>query len=451
MLAISNPANFISLPENLDNLENPTKSIKQTTKRTHSLKRTINNHISAVLSPKHAEETDSGLWSANEDSLDHQIKSENLLKEPKKSLKNKLSSSVKKIRASTENINNNYSRKTINKDADQRFDMPSLIELNESSRSELDAPSCSIIIQECENVNMEPKKLSDNVASNSNLSQNEFKTNIFEFLINNQKNLNTKSAITNLVNASVNSNSDGNLCFGSSNHTFLQTLLIDLIQPPLAVSSQFDLSSTASTDHIDIDLSMVYQNQGDNLLNNTQISSSKQMDINQTFNNSLNSNYLNANKKQINDQIMRTCMGYLDYINKKHTRERRIQTIRNKISGFILLTTVFLLIFGLAMLVLFSLTNVLAKTDMGKLSRSPITSEKEPEKKTKINSEFLQHEIDYFLINILARSNTTKFNKERYKKLKNILLECLLKLMMYDSLENNSSFLYFNYAIGDFT
>lgn len=54
-------------------------------------------------------------------------------------------------------------------------------------------------------------------------------------------------------------------------------------------------------------------------------------------------------------------MGYLDYINKKHNRERRIQIIRNKVSGFVLLTIVFLLIFGLTLVMTFFLGRAFTK------------------------------------------------------------------------------------------
>jgi hypothetical protein len=54
-------------------------------------------------------------------------------------------------------------------------------------------------------------------------------------------------------------------------------------------------------------------------------------------------------------------MGYLDYINKKHIRERRVQAIRNKISGFVMLTVVFLLILTLALIMAFCLTKALTK------------------------------------------------------------------------------------------
>lgn len=54
-------------------------------------------------------------------------------------------------------------------------------------------------------------------------------------------------------------------------------------------------------------------------------------------------------------------MGYLDYINKKHSRERRIQIIRNKVSGFVLLTIVFMLIFGLTLVMTFFLARAFTK------------------------------------------------------------------------------------------
>lgn len=54
-------------------------------------------------------------------------------------------------------------------------------------------------------------------------------------------------------------------------------------------------------------------------------------------------------------------MGYLDYINKKHSRERRMQIMRNKVSGFVLLTIVFLLIFGLSLVMTFFLARAFTK------------------------------------------------------------------------------------------
>jgi type II secretory pathway component PulL len=57
---------------------------------------------------------------------------------------------------------------------------------------------------------------------------------------------------------------------------------------------------------------------------------------------------------------MRTCMSYLDYINKKHNKERKTQERRNKISGFVLLTLVFLMIFGLGLIMFYCLTDALA-------------------------------------------------------------------------------------------
>lgn len=71
---------------------------------------------------------------------------------------------------------------------------------------------------------------------------------------------------------------------------------------------------------------------------------------------------MNTNTKQINDQIMRTCMGYLDYVNKKHNKERHIQKVRNKISGFVLLTLVFLMIFSLGLVMSVFLTKAIVTT-----------------------------------------------------------------------------------------
>jgi hypothetical protein len=173
--------------------------------------------------------------------------------------------------------------------------------------------------------------------------------------------------------------------------------------------SQFDLSMTPSVDQCPTDInSLIYQSQ----LNSNNANSSSNNMNSSNVNNTLNGNPLSENlnsinllqvggvagqnaklcydfnsnnfnnssfnahtnhmnsKKQINDHIMRTCMGYLDFINKKHNRERRLQTIRNKISGFVLLTMVFMMVFGLALIMTFSLTRELTKIINNKTQNS---------------------------------------------------------------------------------
>ena len=305
-----------------------------------------------------------------------------------------------------------------------KFEMPSLIEINEiNHHSKIlttppasssnhgtpihDSRNLSIIINECDdnldNGNTNARNLNENTASNSNLSavynnQPELtKQNILaslEYLINNSKgNLNTKIAIANIAAAAAVTDSDD-----MNNDNVLQTLLMDLMVPPLAVSSQLDLSSTASTDAND--LSLIYQiNNNESLVN---LQNNKQFELNTSNLNTivnLNSNSatiingsntntnFNAcyqtpmpsfNKKQINEQIMRTCMGYLDFINQKHTRERRLQTIKNKISGFVMLTIVFLVIFGLAMIMTFFITNALTNIIKKRVSSIAGSAEDSP-------------------------------------------------------------------------
>jgi Fe2+ transport system protein B len=108
--------------------------------------------------------------------------------------------------------------------------------------------------------------------------------------------------------------------------------LFDIVMPPLVVSTNFDLNNTEDVAELSL---MMHQH-----LN--EASSSTQRDFN------------SLNRKQpdieANEHIMRTCLGYLDYINKKHTRERQIKVIRNKISGVVLLTLVFCMVFGLSII-----------------------------------------------------------------------------------------------------
>lgn len=123
--------------------------------------------------------------------------------------------------------------------------------------------------------------------------------------------------------------------------------------------------------------------------------------------NSSNFNLNNTNNKQTNDQIMRTCMGYLDYINKKHNKERRIQLIRNKISGFVLLTLVFLMVFGLAMIMFFCLTNALAKILKNQKAEKPIEETKLIEIRDTKKASVLNNSISNYARDRLKYDETT--------------------------------------------
>ena len=105
--------------------------------------------------------------------------------------------------------------------------------------------------------------------------------------------------------------------------------LIDIVIPPLIVSSNFDLTSSDNV----AELSLIMHQH----LN--EASSGVKLDFN-----SLTSKQPDS---EANNEIMRTCLGYLDHINKKHTKERQRQAIRNKISGVVLLALVFFVVFGL--------------------------------------------------------------------------------------------------------
>jgi hypothetical protein len=242
---------------------------------------------------------------------------------------------------------------------------------------------CSIIINECElapteddpsivklmneNNNLSASTYSLNQSSESNnppvspLQMNMLAS--LEYLINQSKssqlNFNTKLAIANIAAAMspAETNLDtANLINTNANESdmILQSLLADLMIPPtapVAANSQFDLNSTASNEALGptTDLPALLYQQPQYLVNNNMAGFSLAAGI---------------NNQQINDQIMRTCMGYLDYINKKHTKERHIQKVRNKISGFVLLTLVFLMIVALCLVMFFFLTKTIIFTQV---------------------------------------------------------------------------------------
>jgi hypothetical protein len=244
--------------------------------------------------------------------------------------------------------------------------------LEQPSQKQPVVGQCNIIINDCDNaaaVEDDPsmlKLMSENELSASTYSLNNagassdnnnpvspMQVNILaslEYLINQSKssqlNFNTKLAIANIAAAmSPDGNVDSNVInMNPNSDMILQSLLVDLMIPPLApaAASQFDLNSTASNE-AGAELAILYQ-QPQYLVNNA------------TGGFSLGNG---INNKQINDQIMRTCMGYLDYINKKHNKERHIQKVRNKVSGFVLLTLVFLMIIALCLIMVFFLTKTI--------------------------------------------------------------------------------------------
>ncbi|RNA28928.1 hypothetical protein BpHYR1_004675 [Brachionus plicatilis] len=279
----------------------------------------------------------------------------------------------------------------------KKTEMPSLIEFSESSKNDINAP-CTIQIEDCD----QPR---ERVKSSSNLS--EYKGNLLEYLVRNQKNFNTNSTIANIASAAA---ADSDQDPSSKGQNFLETLM-DLMQPPLTITSQFDLSSTASNDPVDVDFRPCQKIQAG--LN--------QMDQGGGTN----------QKKQVNDQIMMNCLDYLDYINKKHNHDRHIQIIRNKISGFILLTGVFLIVFSLAILVFYSMTHVIAKSS-DLVHRNPGFINLSVKKNTP-NADILKIEIDFFLRNILMRINATKVNQDSLFRLRNYLLEDLQSIFGHET------------------
>ena len=280
---------------------------------------------------------------------------------------------------------------------------------NEESTSQLQTP------QQQQNITADFASSISNLAESANKPANLLTS--LEYFINSKTNLmNTKQAIANIAavaaihdsNENINIqqnhtaskeitiNNNANTAQTSSNNNslneyFLHSLFMDISshnnQIGISTQSQLDLSSTASVEPND--MSFLYQSQlnnnqnfnivndninsinllqisshagsGNNMANaSNKISCEFNSNFNNSFNNNTMSNSLNT-KKQINDHIMRTCMGYLDFINKKHNRERRLQTIRNKISGFVLLMLVFLMVLSLAMVMTYSLTRELTK------------------------------------------------------------------------------------------
>ena len=145
---------------------------------------------------------------------------------------------------------------------------------------------------------------------------------------------------TDEISESTNYNNNNNMIVssvgGGSSEMILQSLLLDLMMPmttPAAASSQFDLNSTASNENnqnaaANIDsITLIYQQQQQNVANfaaefNTTVANPATLTQQVLLTSGGISN------KQINDQIMRTCMGYLDYINKKHNKERHIQKVK---------------------------------------------------------------------------------------------------------------------------
>jgi hypothetical protein len=106
--------------------------------------------------------------------------------------------------------------------------------------------------------------------------------------------------------------------------------LIDIVMPPLLISSTFDMSKNNDV----AELSIIMQQHLNTAVSNSNVNFS-----------GLGMKRSSANEN--NENIMRNCLDYLEYLNEKHTRERQLRSIRNKVSGVVLLTIVFIIIFGL--------------------------------------------------------------------------------------------------------
>ena len=209
--------------------------------------------------------------------------------------------------------------------------------------------------------------------SQLNVEPNTNKTNLLtslEYLMNNSKSnvFNTTVAIANIAAAaSAAASVDSNLVTNDT-ETALQNFFMDLVIPNVDPNSVNDTS----------DLTLIYQQhfiENSSLLapNNTgsgglgggggcNSDGAGLTNIQELHSSNFNLSNPNATDQManINSQIMRTCMSYLDYINKKHNKERKTQERRNKISGFVLLTLVFLMIFGLGLIMFYCLTDALA-------------------------------------------------------------------------------------------
>lgn len=55
-----------------------------------------------------------------------------------------------------------------------------------------------------------------------------------------------------------------------------------------------------------------------------------------------------TNTNQTNELILQKCLIHLDNLKEKHLKDRKIKIIQHKISGFVLLTIVFIVVFFLA-------------------------------------------------------------------------------------------------------
>jgi hypothetical protein len=271
----------------------------------------------------------------------------------------------------------------------REFDMPSLTEINETTAVTFNTGEFQSDREPVRDVEQESELISHlSIAANQlNVEPNTNKTNLLtslEYLMNNSKSnvFNTTVAIANIAAAaSAAASVDSNLV-ANDTETALQNFFMDLVIPNVDPSSVNDTS----------DLTLIYQQhfiENSNLLAPTNQSSAGLSgvcnsdgagltNIQELHSSNFNLNNSNANDQManINSQIMRTCMSYLDYINKKHNKERKTQERRNKISGFVLLTLVFLMIFGLGLIMFYCLTDALAHI----LKKSYVKPSHEPNK-----------------------------------------------------------------------
>ena len=269
----------------------------------------------------------------------------------------------------------------------KKYNNSDLTEMNSpastNNHAKQDSKTCNIVItneNECdiyEEKNAQKISLENSfisaAASTSVIDQQQNNTCFIpslEYLINNSKSdlFSTQLAIANI--AAVAADSEDAYKNSVNNENVLQTFLM-VVAPNTAESkqklSQLDLTSVASDFSVNINekfASMALQNQKSNEIPTN-------LNLNSYY---ATSGVMSLNNKLINEQIMRTCMGYLDFIKTKHAKERRLQVIRNKISGFILLTILFLFLLGLGMIMAISITRTLSRVIGQPNETNPIVS-----------------------------------------------------------------------------
>jgi hypothetical protein len=204
-----------------------------------------------------------------------------------------------------------------------------------------------------------------------------------EYLINNSKSdlFSTQLAIANIAAVAADSEDMNNKNSANVNENVLQTFLM-VVAPSTSESkhklSQLDLTSVASDYSVNFNEKMASYTLQNLMSNETPAN------LNSTPYYAASGVLGNLNNKLINEQIMRTCMGYLDFIKTKHVKQRRLQAIKNKISGFILLTVLFLFLIALGLVMAISLTKTISKVIIGQSNETiPLANAKNQIEKLK--------------------------------------------------------------------